>query len=345
MFSNQNLKRIIVSRPDAIGDVVLTLPMCGLIKKYYPDSEIIFLGKEYTRAVVNCCEHVDQFLSFDELMKLTNEEASAFIKKMNADAIIHTFPHKKIAQLAKQAKIKLRVGTTNRLFHWTNINKFIFLSRKKSPLHESQLNCKLLEGIGIKDLPSMEQMHLYTGFTKINSPDLNLLSLIDKNKFTVILHPKSNGSGREWLLDNYKELINSLPSDTYQVFISGSGSNEIKILNEWIKTLPSTVVNITGKFSLPEFISFIKHADFLVASGTGPLHIAAACDIGAIGIFPPLKPIHPGRWKPIGKNAVALCKEISCNSCQSNPSSCPCMNEISGKQVASLIVSKEILSN
>lgn len=41
----------------------------------------------------------------------------------------------------------------------------------------------------------------------------------------------------------------------------------------------------------------------MVASGTGPLHLAAALGINAIGLFPTIRPIHPGRWQPIGMKA------------------------------------------
>lgn len=337
MAKKKDIKCIIISRPDAIGDVVLTLPMCGLIKKYYPEMKIIFLGRSYTAPIINCCEHVDLFLNADILLNLNAKDACNQLKKLNADAIIHVFPNKKMAALAKKVGIKLRVGTRNRLFHWITMNKLISLSRKKSNLHESQLNCKLLEGIGIKDIPSLDQMPNYTGFTKINVQDEKNMMLLGKNKKNIILHPKSNGSGREWSLDNYKALINLLPSEKYQIFISGT-ENEKKILADWIKTLPCEVKDLTGELSLTEFISFINEVDFLVASGTGPLHIAAACGIGAIGIFPPIKPIHPGRWKPIGKQARAICKEVSCNDCQYNPKACHCINEVSAEQVASIIL-------
>jgi len=336
------IKRIIISRPDAIGDVILTLPLCGLIKKHIPTAELIFLGKTYTKEVIACCEHVDEFLNADDLLKPDDTEAVQQLKSMNADCIIHIFPNKRIAKLAKQAGIKLRVGTTNRLFHWTTVNKLIPLSRKKSDLHESQLNCKLLTGIGINDVPSLSEMYKYIGFTKVKPLASALAELIDKSKINIILHPKSNASAREWSLERYKELTDLLPNSKYKIFISGSDKEKI-ILADWIKTLPPEVVDITGKLSLAEFISFINNVDFLVAASTGPLHIASACGIYAIGIYPPIKPMHPGRWKPIGKNAQAVSENISCNACKNDPRQCRCMNNISAQQIAAIILSKPAL--
>lgn len=57
---------------------------------------------------------------------------------------------------------------------------------------------------------------------------------------------------------------------------------------------------------LYQFVSFIRNADGLIASGTGPLHIAAASGINTLGLFPCVRPIHPGRWAPLGERAGYL---------------------------------------
>jgi ADP-heptose:LPS heptosyltransferase len=46
---------------------------------------------------------------------------------------------------------------------------------------------------------------------------------------------------------------------------------------------------------------FIAQADGLIASGTGPLHLAAAIGQRTLGLFPPTRPMHPGRWAALGQ--------------------------------------------
>jgi ADP-heptose:LPS heptosyltransferase len=329
-------KRIIISRTDAIGDVMLTLPLCGILKKEFPDVEIIFLGRSYTQSVINCCKHVDGFLNADELLA-NKKEAVDTLQSLHADAIVHVFPNSAIASLAKSAGIGIRIGTTNRVFHWTTVNKLVPLSRKNSRLHEAQLNCKLLEPLGIHINPSLEELASFVGFEKIPVLKPEYEKLIDPSKIKVILHPKSNASAREWSLKRFEELIRLLPANKYQVFISGTKA-EKELMADWIKSLPAGVCDITGLFSLEQFIAFISKTDYLVAASTGPLHIAAACGIGAIGIYPPIRPMHPGRWKPLGKKAVALVLGKTCNDCRSNPQSCHCMNDIPAQQVAEEIL-------
>jgi ADP-heptose:LPS heptosyltransferase len=70
----------------------------------------------------------------------------------------------------------------------------------------------------------------------------------------------------------------------------------------------------------------------LVACSTGPYHIAGLCGIKAIGLFSARKPIHPGRWKALGKNAVALVYDENCTSCKSK-NACVCIQSISVEKV------------
>jgi ADP-heptose:LPS heptosyltransferase len=78
------------------------------------------------------------------------------------------------------------------------------------------------------------------------------------------------------------------------------------------------VTDLTGKLSLDELIAFLAHADGIVAASTGPLHIAAALGVTAVGLFPPTRPMHSGRWAPVGKQTkVFVAKKESWRFCKS----------------------------
>jgi ADP-heptose:LPS heptosyltransferase len=330
----QNNPVIIISRTDSIGDVVLTLPMAGIIKQFLPQSNIIFLGRNYTKDVIALSEHVDEFVSYDDILKLNpNEQIDAF-KKLNATHIIHVFPVKEIAQQAKKAGIAHRIGTTNRLWHWFTCNVRIKLSRKNSDLHEAQLNTKLLASLGIHKDFSIEELATNYGFIKVPTLEKTHLDLIDKTKINVILHPKSKGSAREWGLDNFSKLITQLDKTTHQIYISGT-QQEGELVKDLIAKHPE-VINLTGKLSLQQFIAFINHCDVLIAASTGPLHIASALGKKAIGLFAPMRPIHPGRWKPIGVKANYLVLNKDCSDCRKTMN-CHCIREIKTMDVINVI--------
>ncbi|MHA4843154.1 glycosyltransferase family 9 protein [Flavitalea antarctica] len=327
-------ENIIISRTDSIGDVVLTLPMAKIIREKYPDCKIAFLGKEYTKPVIRACAYVDQFISLNDFM---NKPVAIAGKR--PQCIIHVFPHKAIAKRAKELKMRLRVGTTNRLFHWTTCNKLVRLSRKKSDLHEAQLNLKLLAPLGITEPFSLSKIAESFGLERIQPLGPSLSSLINPEKYNLILHPKSQGNGREWGLANFVALINSLEPQRYNIFISGTEA-ERAMLQPVFDQVKEKVTDLTGKMDLYQFMSFIKRCDGLVASGTGPLHIAAALGKDAFGIFPPIRPIHPGRWAPLGENAKVFVAEKTCSDCRRAPASCHCMADIKPSDIVEILETK-----
>jgi len=327
------MKRIIVSRTDSIGDVVLTLPILGWLKSSFPSSDILFLGKSYTKPVVHLSENVTEFIDWDKIRKLPPKEQVSAFRKLNADLIIHVFPVSEIAMLAKKAGIPERLGTTNRLYHWTTCNRLVSLSRKNSSLHEAQLNLKLIKKLCQKrEIPSLEAIPDLYGLKKPEPPQKKLAAMVDSERLNVIIHPKSKGSAREWGTDNFRALINSLEEEKFNVFITGTESEGEILEKEGFFAFNRQVYNLLGKLSLEDLISFISTSDALVAGSTGPLHIAAAYGIQAIGLYPPIKPMHPGRWAPVGKNALFLVKEKKCTDCR-NTNICECLRSIPPEQV------------
>jgi len=319
--------RILLSRADSLGDVVLTLPMAGVIKQHYPKTEIFFLGKEYTRPLIEACSHIDHFLDIN-----TYKNDPEVLRKLRIDTAIHVFPNKEIAALVKQAGIPKRIGTTGRLYHWLSCNQLIPISRRRSQLHEAQLNLKLLAGIGIRKPFSLEDIPSFYGLNGILPLQPEHQALLHHDKCNLILHPLSAGSAREWGLDNFSALAGLLPMEKFRIFITGTAKEGEVIRRSGICDLPG-IIDMTGKFTLQELMSFIAAADALVAASTGPLHIAAALGKTAIGIYPPIRPMHPGRWAPLGKKANYLVLEKECEDCRQG-GSCACMHAIKAEDVA-----------
>lgn len=324
-------EHIILSRTDSIGDVMLTLPLAGLLKERMPHVRITFLGRTYTRPVLERCTHIDHILTLEELQA---GDAVALLRELRADALVHVFPKKEVARWAKQADIPVRIGTTNRLWHWFTCTDRVAFSRKRSDLHEAQLNTKLLRPLGIEEIPTMDRLAALYGFT---TPPLHAQnpSWSVPGKRTVILHPGSKGSAVEWGLANFAALIRLLNNGPYTTIVTGTQAEADHYRTVLPLDHPSTI-DAGGKLSLRELIAVIGASDALVAASTGPLHIAAASGIRAIGLFSSRRPIHPGRWAPIGRDAHALVDDPACPTCAGGKT-CDCIQRISPQRVLELI--------
>ena len=332
------IKNLIISRTDSLGDVMLTLPAAGLMKKIYPGVKIYFIGRSYTQPLIQASEFIDEFVNWDEVSSYPQQQQVEFIKSLNADAIVHVFPDFQIAKIAFRSKIPIRIGTSHRPYHWLYCNERLPIGRKNSTLHESQLNLKLFTPLGAKDVYGLDEIPALYGLIRIKALGNNYKSLLDTQRFNLILHPKSKGSAREWGLDNFGKLINLLTKDKFKIFISGTNEDR-KFLLPLLKEFKNDLVDITGQMSLSEFIGFINEADGLVAASTGPLHIAAALGKIAIGLYSPMRPIHAGRWAPIGVRSNYLVIDKQCNKCK-NTLDCECIRMITPKSVAELLINR-----
>jgi len=313
---------ILISRTDSLGDVVLTLPVAAVIKQHFPEMTVGFIGTAYTKAIIESCPYIDVFVDKEEFL---NQPVT--LAGEPPQCLLHILPRAEIAKRAKELQIPLRIGTTNRWFHWLTCNKLVKLSRNRSHLHEAQLNLKLLKPFGIDQDFSLPEIAELTDMSNLSVLPPQFATLLQADKFKIILHPKSRGSAREWDLNHYVSLIKLLDTEKFQIFISGT-ANEKAGLQPLLEAVGERVTDISGLMTLPEFIPFIAACDGLVACSTGPLHIAAALQKHALGIYQPMRPIHPGRWQPIGEHVKVFVLNKTCNDCRVDKTSCPCTQAI-----------------
>jgi ADP-heptose:LPS heptosyltransferase len=189
--------RILVSRTDRIGDVVLTLPLCGLLKAEL-GATVVALGRRYTRPVLEACDAVDEVLEWDDAAP--GGARRALLAAAGADAILHVFPRRAIAVDAWRARIPTRVGTSRRAYHWLTCNRLEPLSRRGSALHEAQLNVRSPARCCRASTTRWPSSRRTAGSRRACPCPADVAPLLAPDRFTLVVHPRSLGSGREWPL-------------------------------------------------------------------------------------------------------------------------------------------------
>lgn len=294
-------ENILISRTDGIGDVVLTLPLAGALRSAFPQATIQFLGRSYTAPVVAACKNIDRFVNWDDAGS-TPKMQTDFIKATGADTVIHVFPRKEVVVAAYAAGCATRIGTGRRLHTFLRVNKPLWFSRKGSDAHEAQLNLRMLEPLGIFVASDDASIAANYGLVTNTQPPAHAKAFCDSG-FSLLLHPKSHGSALEWPLASYAELIRLVTAQGVRVGITGT-TREREAMGD---QLPWDLVHdFGGRLSLEELMATISHCNGLVAASTGPLHLAAAFGIHALGLYSPKRPIFPQRWRPIGVHAAYL---------------------------------------
>ena len=316
------VNRIIVSRIDSIGDVMLTLPFCAWLKECFPKATLVFLARGYTIPVVSCFKPVDEILDWDLIVNLPIAEKIGLLK---ADCIVHLFPNKDVAALSKKAKIPYRIGTSHRIFHFLTCNYKVNFSRKNSSLHEAQLNFELARPFGLKSIPSFESIiAIGPHFDLLIKPTPKAAKNIDLSN-AIVLHPKSQGSAIEWPIEKYHALSEQLIQSGKTVLITGTEKEGEMIRKQF--SFSQQLIDLTGQLTLSELIALLAKVKVVVACSTGPIHIAAVLGTPTIALFSSRKPIHPGRWRPLGEKSKILVFDENCQNCK-NGKQCRCLEEI-----------------
>ena len=317
--------RLLISRIDAIGDVCLTLPAIGWLKENFPNYHVSLLVQAYAAPIAQACSWIDEVVVLD---KSTQQQFVNQLKYTKADAIVHISPNKAIAKAAKLAGIPIRAGVRGRIYNWFYCNRLISLSRSGSGLHESYLNLlAITRSLKLAD-PNFEKFKQNI----VHYAGLSSLKEIKEEKMThVILHPFSRGSGREWPISNFIELANLLVEHDLIPVIAGVKS-DLEQIQPYIDQFPPKTVWVMGEGDLTQYMHRIGESAALVASGTGPLHIASLINIPSIGLFPPRQDIDPARWGTLNPLGISLTSQKSCTAKCSNKD-CACMSNISPQLV------------
>ncbi|HRE39763.1 MAG TPA: glycosyltransferase family 9 protein [Ignavibacteria bacterium] len=291
-FSFSNIKKIIISRTDRIGDVILTLPLVYKIKEIIPESKIYFLCDKYVNDIVTLSNGIDGIIQYKNDLSYLKSE----IEKTNADLIINAFPEFKISLAGFLAGVKMRIGTAYRWYSFL-YNLRVQEHRKECKLHEYQYNINLLKNF----IPEINYDVKYD--LKYNSfPELNNFNIPEK---FIVLHPTSGGSSIDVSSVTLKKFLSIYNGDE-KIIITGS-EKDIEINDKLLSGISNkNLINLTGKLSLSMLVSLISKASLVIANSTGPIHIAGMLNIPVVGFYPEQIPMNEKRWGPLSDEKYIL---------------------------------------
>jgi len=332
-------ENLLIVRTDRIGDVVLTLPLAGIIKKHFPGCKITFLVRDYTKSLVENHPFIDQVLILkEENGKPVISNNLKMISENRFDSCIVVYPTFITSFIIFLSRIPQRIGTGYRWYSFF-FNSKVYQHRKYAEKHELAFNVQLLENLGIKEKIDRHNVEFELKINEeCNKKIENILTAenLDLKKKTIIIHPGSGGSAMDLPVAKFKDIVRQLDEkNKFNIFITGSSSE--RELCESIKT-SEKIRNFSGRFNLGELTAFINKSDIFISNSTGPLHIAAALGKNVIGFYPKIKACLPDRWGPYSNKSVVFMPEIGCFDCSREQcNKLDCMNSIDVNKVISAI--------
>ncbi len=327
--------RILVSRSDRLGDLILALPFVETMKVRYPECQVEVMASLYASPILENNNRIDNIFRVqnDQLAidKPYKKDLLRRITQCRYRAVIALYPERRICQLFHKSRIPIRIGTAGR-FHSVFFNYHLFHSRKSNLKHEFKYNLDFLQFF--KEGDTVTTPRVYLRQKEIEFARRIIKKAGVKGRF-IILHPGSGGSAERWPVYKFIQLYQVLTESGLNVIISGSEREGTMI--DLISAESGIPVNkITGGTDLRTLAAVLSLATVVVANSTGPLHVAAAVDTSVVGLYPGKAVMSPKRWGPLGSNHRVIQPSVVCHC---PPKQCHCMETITVQQVADEVVS------
>lgn len=321
--------RILVTRTDRIGDLVVSTPVFELIKKKYPQSHLAVCVFSEHRELVSGNPFVDEVILYEKKgaqknwfgqWQLANE-----IRAKKFDLVIHLHATNRMHLMGLLAGIPTRIGY-NRRAPWALTQVYPY-DKKEGLKHETDYLLDLVVASVLSAQP-VETVFPYVPVTQGNRLSVdNLLQYfgVGANESIAVIHPSASDVSKMWPAENFAQLIKTLSStrglssapqetgsDPHGLFWISVGDAQASKQTEKISELSKiSVLNLCGKLSLGMLAALFEKSKLVVSNDSGPAHIAAAVGASTVSIFGRWQPgMNAERWKPNGKNAIVVTPSI-----------------------------------
>jgi heptosyltransferase-2 len=317
-MSKEKQLRVLVSRIDRIGDVVLSTPVPREIKKVYPESFVVVLVKNYTKDIYLNNPYVDEIILYDENEK-GKVEFWRLVKKLQSLKLSHAFmllPEERLNWILFFSRIRTRIGVGHKLYQFLSFSDFV--DRKKYiPLrHEADYCLDMVRKIGIE--PRSIEPEIYLSSEEVMKRNGIKKKLTPNGETLIGVNTTSGRSSPNLPAGEYKKLIELLAKEKNVKVLVTDNSLPENLLN-----IENTIYPNIGS-SLRNSIIYFSALDVLVSASTGPMHICAALKVPTVSLFCPLPACSPGLWGPLGNlSEIILPEEKYCsNKCHGDPHIC-----------------------
>lgn len=302
-------KRILIARPDRVGDVVLSTPIPRELKKTFPNSFVAVLVRSYTKDIFLNNPFVDEIIIADEILSGSKKNILKWVGQIRKFKFTHALmllPNERINYLLFLAGIRTRIGVGHKFFQFITGVKSVSRNKYIPLRHEADYCMDLARKIGVENADITPRIFLSEEEKEKLAEKRK--SLLGEKKYLIGIHSTSGNSAPNWTPDYYADLIKLLiPNNELQVVCTDQNVPEVISEISGVR-IPKEVL------SKREFWIF----DLLVSASTGPMHVCAAMGIKTVSIFCPLTACSPELWGPLGNESIVVMPEE--NYCQTK---CP----------------------
>lgn len=332
-------KRILLIRPDHLGDLVLTTPVLDALRQHAPNAHITMLVGPWSSEVVARHPAIDRLITcpFPGFQRAPQHPLAPYkllfstaqqLRRQHYDLAINLRPDFWWgAALIYLAAIPRRVG-----YGIQPGTPFLTHAPGLLPRQHSTVSSLRLTSIGLQtlDLPALEEPLTPERYPLRFEPTGEERAWVQQRleeagiaegATLIVIHPGTGGAVKLWRNEAWSKLTNmlvetaSVPAPV-KIVLTGSPS-ERGMLDEIARGMNQSPLMLT-QMTVGQLAALLARARLVAGVDNGPLHLAAAQGTPTIVLFGPTDPRVYGPWGSVERQIV-IASTQRCSSCPAIP--------------------------
>jgi lipopolysaccharide heptosyltransferase II len=361
--------RILIVRPDHLGDLILVTPILQAIRTQIPDAQITMMLGPWSSEVVARHPVIDRLITcpFPGFQRASQKALEPYtllfstaqqLRSDHYDLAINLRPDFWWgAALLYLAAIPQRIGYATELTSPFLTQSLPFPAAEHATVSNLRLADASIQALGYAALPKPYTPASYPLYFKPQPAEQAWVeerlqeSDVSTGTPLVVIHPGTGGAVKLWRTDGWAHIAQELSSSHIlsapaQIIFTGSASERPlleEIAEQMSQHLAQSVMVLTNT-TVGQLAALLARADLVLGVDNGPLHIAAAQGTPSLRLFGPTDPHIFGPWGDPEQQRV-LAATTPCPGCPLIPCGRldfasaelpdhPCVRRITEQQVA-----------
>ncbi|MFN0070069.1 MAG: glycosyltransferase family 9 protein [Chloroflexota bacterium] len=319
--------RVLVIRPDHIGDVLLTTPALALLRAALPAAYLAVLVGPWSAEIARRGPPL-QALSTCEFPGFTRRNArwigqpylelrrAESLRRQRFDVAIVARPdHWWGALLAMLAGIPHRIG-----FNVPECAPFLTDALElPGGAHTAELSLllanRLCELAGVES-PKSEGRPIFNVADHERREALDAIQACfgAASGPLMVLHPGAGAELKLWPPERWAQVLDQARKRWQARTLIVAPRGEQALADAIVRSSETKVQCIPTDRGLGFLAAVLEHAQVVLGSDSGPLHLATALGVPTVRLFGPTDPAEFGPW-PVGDQQVALRALVPCSPC------------------------------
>lgn len=306
--------RILITRTDRIGDLVLTTPLFKALREKFPKAHLAVLVFLEHREIVQGNPFINEVILYDkngtEKDLLGQLLFSQRLRSKKFDIVIHAHGTNRVHLASWLAGIPVRIGYDRRApWALTHVHRY---NKKEGLRQEAEYLLELVEPLDVLPPQKLETFFPVPDRAVRSLENLLLFHKVPRDLPWIVLNPSASDITKMWPAEHFGELVTRIGKDRSYVFLGIGTRKDRAIIQKMKQNTPVPIFDLSGRLSLGMLGALLKRAALLVSNDSGPVHIATAVGTPVVSIFGRYEPgLGPKRWQPLGKDSRVVAKDVS----------------------------------